>query len=441
MKKIILIVTMIVVLFVNCDDAGTPSPAQPVKEFSADVAIQWIGLQQELTKSTPGFDPLVASRAFAYTGLALYESMVKGMPGYNSVASPRIGSDINELPDEGTIHWPASANAGLALMIKSLYANTSAGNKQKIDSLESALENKFEKEVSSDIVQRSAAYGRKVAGLIFDWSKTDGGHEAYLSATNGNYMPPTGPGKWIPTPPALSQPIRPYWGNNRSFVANSANSTMPAPPPAYSEDENSEFYEAVMELYNISISLTPDDISVVKTWGDLPGNYGTPAHYTNIATQLIQQKGLNLDEAALTFAKHGMAIYEATICVFKAKYTYNVIRPVSYIQNELGNDLWTTVIGTPPHPEYPSAHAVIGGASYVVLESVFGENCAFVDRTHQHLFGTRSYNSLEAYAGEAAWSRVLGGIHYNFSSEAGLAQGEKVGALINLIPFKGGSGN
>src|SRR5690606_37403512 len=231
MKKIILIVTMIVVLFVNCDDAGTPSPAQPVKEFSADVAIQWIGLQQELTKSTPGFDPLVASRAFAYTGLALYESMVKGMPGYNSVASPRIGSDINELPDEGTIHWPASANAGLALMIKSLYANTSAGNKQKIDSLESALENKFEKEVSSDIVQRSAAYGRKVAGLIFDWSKTDGGHEAYLSATNGNYMPPTGPGKWIPTPPALSQPIRPYWGNNRSFVANSANSTMPAPPP------------------------------------------------------------------------------------------------------------------------------------------------------------------------------------------------------------------
>lgn len=428
-------------LFSYCDDSGTANPVQHAKEFSADVAIQWVDLQQDLTKTTPGFDPLAASRAFAYSGLALYESMVKGMQGYHSVASPRIGSDVNALPGNELIHWPASANAAMAFMLKNLYANTSTANKERIDSLEAALDDKFKSEVTAEIVEASATYGKKVAGLIFEWSKTDGGHEAYLSATNSNYVPPTGPGKWIPTPPGLSQPVRPYWGNNRTFVPNSATTTMPSPPLAYSTDQDSEFYEAVQELYEISISLTPENIAVVKTWGDLPGNYGTPAHYTNIATQLIKQKGLKLDDAALTYAKHGMAIYEATICVFKAKYTYNVIRPVSYIQNEMGNELWTSVIGTPPHPEYPSAHAVIGGASYVVLQDIFGENYAFVDRTHELSHGARSYENLEAYAAEAAWSRVLGGIHYKFSSQAGLAQGEKVGALINQIPFRSGGGN
>lgn len=441
MKKFILVAAAVSLLFSNCDDSGAAHPVHYPKEYSSDMAIQWVGLQQELTKTTPGFDPLVASRAFAYSGLALYESMVKGMQGYISVASPRIGSDINALPGDGVIHWPASANAAMAFILENLYANTSEENKTKIHALEEAFEEIFEGEVKPETVERSAAYGRKVAGLIFDWSKTDGGHEAYLSATNNNYVPPAGPGKWVPTPPGFSQPARPYWGNNRSFVPNSATTTMPPDPPAYSTDQDSDFYEAVHELYQLSISLTPDNIAVVKTWGDLAGNYGTPAHYTNIATQLISQKGLKLDEAAFTYAKHGMALYEATICVFKAKYTYNLIRPISYLQNEMGNELWTSVIGTPAHPEYPSAHAVIGGASYVALESIFGQNYSFVDRTHELLHGTRSYENLKAYATEAAWSRVLGGIHYRFSSEAGLEQGEKVGALINQIPFKAGPGN
>jgi hypothetical protein len=150
---------------------------------------------------------------------------------------------------------------------------------------------------------------------------------------------------------------------------------------------------------------------------------------------------MKLDEAALVYAKHGIAIYEATISVFKSKYAYNLIRPVSYIRNVLGHDTWSTVIGNPPHPEYPSAHATIGGASYVILESIFGKNYSFTDRTHENLYGVRSYENLKEYAVEAANSRFLGGIHYNFSAEAGLIQGEKVGNLVKKIPFKGNSGH
>jgi hypothetical protein len=444
MKKFMLIFVTILNLVTGCkewpdfpDQGGGKTPPY-AKKYPADVAIAWINLQKDLIKTTPGFDPLVAARSFAFSGLALYESVVKGMPGYRSVAYPRIGSDIGTLQKHQLIHWPASANAAMSFILKNLFATTSAANMTKIDSLEAAFTVRFQQEkIPNNILSQSAEYGERIAARIFDWSKTDGGHEAYLSAINSDYVPPTGPGLWIPTSPAFPKPIRPYWGNNRSFVPNSATLTLPTPPIAYSETPGSEFYQAVLDLYNKSLSLTEEEITIVKTWGDMPVNYGTSSHYTHIATQLIQENGMKLDQAAVVYAKHGMAIYEATICVFKAKYTYNLIRPVSYIQQALGHGTWSTVIGTPPHPEYPSAHATLGGASYVVLEKIFGKNYAFVDKTHENLYGTRSYNNLREYAVEAAKSRFLGGIHYNFSAEVGLAQGEKVGNLINSIQFKG----
>ena len=256
---------------------------------------------------------------------------------------------------------------------KKFIRHTSEANKATIDSLESALNSEYENKSTAQIVSASAEYGRKIANSIFEWSKSDGGHEAYNGAIDNSYVAPTGQGLWIPTPPALSKPIRPYWGNNRSFIPNSALSTAPRPPIPYSESPDSEFYKAVNEVYTISLSLKDEDIRIVRHWGDIPGNYNTPVHYTHIATQLIEENELKLDQAAVTYAKHGIAINEALISVFKAKYIHNLIRPISYIRNVLGHTAWNTVIGTPAHPEYPSAHATVGGACYTVLENIFGK--------------------------------------------------------------------
>jgi hypothetical protein len=445
MKKTILIFALLSFFLASCDPGPVDQPGEGVAgnytaKYPLDVAVEWTNLQQHLIKTTPGFDPLVASRSFGYSGLTLYESVVKGMPGYRSIVSPQVGKDINTVSGLQPVYWPASANAAMAYILKNLFANTSESNQHKIDSLELVFNTRFKDEVPAARVMRSADYGQKIAAHIFEWSKTDGGHEAYLSATNSDYVTPSGPGMWIPTSPAFPQPIRPYWGNNRSFVPNSAQTTMPPPPPAYSEESGTEFHTKADDVYTISLSLTTDEIAMVKSWADLPGHYGTPAHYTHIATQLIVENQLNLDQAALAYAKHGMALYDATICVFKAKYTYNLIRPISYIRNVFKQTSWNTVIGTPPHPEYPSAHAVIGGASYVVLETFFGKNYSFTDRTHENLYGARSYPTLKAYATEASHSRILGGLHYDFSATIGLSQGESVGSLINNLPFKTSSG-
>ena len=93
---------------------------------------------------------------------------------------------------------------------------------------------------------------------------------------------------------------------------------------------------------------------------------------------------------------------------------------------------WNPTNVTPPHPEYPAAHACVGRASSRIVEIALGKHFSFTDKTHASIYGApRTYNSPKAYSDEAAWSRVLGGIHYVASINAGRDQGEKVANLIN----------
>jgi hypothetical protein len=192
----------------------------------------------------------------------------------------------------------------------------------------------------------------------------------------------------------------------------------------------------VNELYTISLSLSHEDTIITKFWGDIPGNLNVPAHATNIVTQLINAEKMNLYEAAAVYAMHGIALYDAGISVLKTKYTYNLLRPVSYIRSVLQKPLWNTVIPTPAHPEYTAAHAVVSAASATVLEGIFGKKYKFSDHTYDAVYGTRTFNSFEDYAKEAGHSRVLAGIHYSPSIAIGLIQGRKVGDMVNKLKLK-----
>ena len=86
--------------------------APPASAYSASVAYEWFYLVSQLLQQTPGNSPPVAARTLGYLGLTLYESVVPGMPGYQSLAG-----QLNELsslpwaqPDE-PLHWPTVANS------------------------------------------------------------------------------------------------------------------------------------------------------------------------------------------------------------------------------------------------------------------------------------------------------------------------------------------
>ena len=438
MKKLLFMIAvmmLVISLFTSC----FKDPLSPqAKTYPSDVAVAWMNLHMKLTMTTPGFNSIVSDRSFAYAGLTLYESVVPGMKDYQSIAMQLGNVNLTSLPayTAGAYFWPASANAAMASITRSLFASTSVANMTTIDSLEKVFHTQFQSESSSTELNNSEAFGKQVATAIFEWSKTDGGHEANLHVTSASYIPPTGPGLWIPTPPAFGAPIHPYWGNNRSFVPGIAAATQPAAPIAYSDDPTSPFYAMVNELYTISLSLTHEDSTIVKFWGDLPVNFNVPAHATSILSQLVVSNHLKLDKAAFAYVKHGMAMYDASISVMKTKYTYNLIRPVSYIRGVMNHPGWNSVIPTPPHPEYSAAHAVISGAAVEVLEDIFGTHYSFTDHSYDNLYGARTYASFDDYAKEAGHSRVLGGLHYKPSVMIGLIQGRKVCEAVNKLHFQ-----
>jgi len=437
MKKLFFIGSLCIFFNAGCRKPDTHIPS--AKKYSPDVAIAWMNLHMRLTRTTPGFNSVVTARSFGYAGLALYESIVPGIRDGRSIVSQMndAGSLDYQLAKKNNVsyYWPASANAAMALITKSLFGNTSTANIATIDSLEMAFHTQFQTQAKPNELEVSEAFGKLVADAIFQWSKTDGGHEAYAHVTSPEYVPPSGPGLWIPTPPLFGAPVHPYWGSNRSFVPGIADATQPGPPVPYSEDTASSFYKMADELYSISLSRSPEDTIIAKFWGDLPQNYNVPSHATNILTQLIILKKFRLDEAAVAYAKHGVALNDAVISVLKTKYTYNVIRPVSYIRSVKNQPDWNTVIPTPSHPEYPAAHGVVSASCSAVLEDIFGKNFSFTDYTYDTLYGARKFNSFEDYAWEAGRSRILAGIHYRPSVMTGLEQGRKVGEAVNRLPF------
>lgn len=429
------IFVLLIVIFAGCKKHDFPGT--PAGHYSADVATDWMKLQIRLTRSTPGFNSVVSNRSFGYAGLTLFESIVPGIKGGKSVLPQFGASAIAPAKISALYYWPASANAAMASITKNLFANTSAANMLSIDSLEAAYTAKFKSRATNEQLQNSVTFGQSVAAAIFDWSRKDGSDAPYLHITDSTYIPPSGPGLWIPTPPAFGLAVLPHWGNNRSFIPGIAAATQPEAPLAYSEDAKSPFYQMVSELYNVSLSLTHEDSTTVKFWADgIPGNLNVPAHATNILIQLVELNKLDLENAAIAYAKHSIALYDASISSFKTKYKYNLIRPVSYIRNVMGHTDWNSVIVTPSFPEYTAAHAVVSAASATVLESIFGKSYSFTDHTYDASYGARSFSSFDNYAKEAGHSRVLGGLHYSPSVATGLAQGRKVGTRVNQLRLR-----
>nr|WP_315465423.1 vanadium-dependent haloperoxidase [uncultured Rhodoferax sp.] len=418
---------------------------RPAQDYSASVATDWFSLALLLTQQTPGYSPPVASRALAYLGLTLYESVVPGMPQNRSLAG-----QLNELqslpwaqPDE-VLHWPTVANAAMASMMRMMFPHASAENKARIDLLERSLPLRHTQDfdpqaVTAEVGNRSETFGKLMAMAIMTWARTDGGHEAWgpLRRNQQNYVPPSGEGQWSATPPAFAAPLLPWWGDIRPFVLKSGSDCAAPPIPAYSEAPGSAFYKEAQELYRVSNQATQEQRQVALYWADDPLKTPTPAgHWTFIAGDLLKHNKATLAQAARTYAQLNMAMADAFIAGWKTKYTVNLLRPVTYIQLVIDSNWVPTLMHTPPFPEYPSGHSVQSSAAAGVLEQVFGANKPFTDNTHNDRgWGPRTFASFRAAADEAAISRMYGGIHFRSGIEGGKVQGRCVAQHVLALKF------
>jgi hypothetical protein len=116
----------------------------PASQFNSEIALAWFKLQLQLAKEAPGFSPPVASRAFAYAGVALYEAIVPGMPTHQSLAGQLNGlTTAPQHEANAGYHWPTVANSALASIVKRLYANAPPWEIAAITSLEEQYNRQF----------------------------------------------------------------------------------------------------------------------------------------------------------------------------------------------------------------------------------------------------------------------------------------------------------
>jgi hypothetical protein len=421
------------------DGPPVARPWREATEHPAEVAHLWFDLARELVTRTPGFSPPVASRAFAYAAVCLHEAVVPGAPGHRSLAG-----QLNELPTLPQVRdvaydWSAAANAALASVFRQLWSNASAEDLRAVDRLERQLRAAFTRGVPPGVLERSQRWGRQVAAAVHGWSLHDGGHGAALGGSSSSYVPPEGPGRWEPTPPDRLPALQPSWGTNRCFVLPANASCPTGTPTRYDPAPGSTFDREALEVYDAVEGATVEQRDIARFWADDPGVTATPpGHAISITAQLARADELDLMTAAEAYAKVGLAVADAFIVCWRAKYEVNLLRPITYLQRHVdpswGSASRPLPVTTPPFPEYPSGHSVQSAAAAEVLADLFGPDRRFTDHTHDRLgFAPRSFTSFEHAAQQAAMSRLFGGIHFRPAIEHGLEQGRCVGRAVNAL--------
>ncbi len=412
-----------------------------------DVATTWADMSLSIAKNTPANSPTFASRGFGYIGLTMYESIVQGYPTHNTLAGQLNGLAKLPKPEVNAEYdWILSLNAGQAFILKSIYNQTSDVNKHRIDSLEEKIYDQFSENRNQDVVARSVGYGKAVALAIFEWSKTDGGHRAYLHNFDKKILTPTKPGSW--EPPLYGQsfshyPLHPHWGANRTFLQ--VNSELPTPEMVpYDTAKQSDYYKQIMSVYKKNISVTQEEKEASLWWADDPGETFTPpGHSYYLATLVIKKQNPELIKCSETYARVGMATADAFINCWKWKYHFWSERPSSFIAKHI-DERWESFWPDPPFPAFPSGHATQAGATATVLIDLFGENVTLIDSAHALRprdelrnvdFKPRIFTSFWQVAKETADSRFYGGIHSPQDNEVGLAEGSKMGRNVNALKW------
>ena len=197
-----------------------------------------------------------------------------------------------------------------------------------------------------------------------------------------------------------NQPIEPRAGEWGTWLLSSTDDVRPAPPP----DATATLAE-IAQLKELAAERDADAEALVAYW-----DAGSPS-YRWISLALAQHAAARIPPGPVYsrgIALLNVAIYDAMVAAWDAKYTYHRLRP-SQVDGTL-----TTLLDVPDSPSYPSEHAVAAGAASTILTYLFPDNAA--------LFAEK--------AEEAARSRLVAGVQYPSDVEAGLALGRAVAEQV-----------
>src|SRR5213083_2046174 len=318
---------------------------------NADVVTEWNNAALDAIRAGHS-PPPIASRSLAILHVSIYDAV----NGIDRTHEPYLVQSF--APAGASREAAASAAAHEALV------NLFPAAKSSFDALHAA------------ILATVPNGPQKIAGIV--WGEFVANQILAARANDGwnaTVLPPggSGPGVWVPTPPAFLPYLLPQWGFVVPFGMSSSSQFRPPGPPSLDSQQYAADYDEVKELgAAVGSTRTAEQTEIALFWADGAGTETPPGHWNTIAQIIADARGNTLEENARLFALLNISMADAAICAWDAKYTYHFWRPVTAIAFAEPELNWMPLLVTPPFPEYTSGHSTFSGAGATVLPLFYG---------------------------------------------------------------------
>jgi hypothetical protein len=317
----------------------------------------------------------------------------------------------------------AAASAAAYGVLRALFPNRGAQYEAAYDSRVAAIP-------ADDARAKGLALGREVAAAVVALRANDG-----RSVALAPYVSGTAPGKFRSASPT---PFNRHVPFIKTFSLTRVDQFRPPPPPALdSAAYATSFAESKAGGGTVSAARTAEQFEIARFHTELPALFVTRnlGRFASSTADAVEAARL----MAFIYVVHADTIGAC----FEAKYFYEAWRPLSAIPlaDEDGNAAtisdatWTPVVPTPNHPEYPAAHSCTSGGLGETLRQYHGTRQVAYAFDSAVTGTTRTYATTDALNDESRVARVYGGMHFGFSTDAGVELGTRVAQWVAAHHF------
>jgi len=439
-------------LLAACGDSGTTAPAARETPLDAaddapllwrapatpgtmrDAVLAWNGIIDAFFQPPlfGGQSPPEEARSYAMANVATHDAL--------NAIDHRYAPYVYR----GTVSRPVSGEAAIAAAVHGVLASlgSSLGATASVEFVDLKYQEVLDAVPDGPAKIAGVALGEAVAAAVLEARVDDGSDAPFIlpftsAGTPGAFRP------LIPDPSATEisgvAPL-PLWGTVRPFVLPSvapfrarapygaATLTEAVQTPQYLAD-----YAETRALGGVVSERTQDQTDIGFFWieSSAPG-------WNRVARTILGRRQETAWRTARILAEMHLAMADAYIANFDSKYSWKFWRPVTAIRlgnmdpSTPGDATWDAASsasdlgGTPPIPEWPSAHAMAGGAAAEVLRLEIPGTTQFTMTTPTALHGPRHYASVDDAARDNSLSRIYVGFHWR----AATVEGERLGRLV-----------
>jgi hypothetical protein len=375
----------------------------------------------------PFSNPPYAARAYSYVSTAQYDAMKVAWYykyQFNRPAPYTNDSGIQALVPKTDLPAYPSEDAVMsgvtAELLKALFpAAVEEITRRAADQRSAAL---WSGKASSSDISAGLALGKSIAALFTARAANDGMKNAIGTKAQWQQLADNatsrGETPWVSLDAPARPPMLPFFGQVKAWMMTPQQiiNERPLPPPSTA---SAEMKDQVDEVKYYADNLTRERIAIVHKWADGAGTYAPPGHWNDIAAEYIRDANFSEVRAARAYALLNMAMHDAAVGCWEAKFFYFNPRPT---QMDTGIRTGT---GIPNFPAYTSGHSTFSSAAATVLSYLFPVQAEY----------------FNAQAQEASVSRLYGAIHYRADIDAGANHGKRIGSYTVTFATNDGAGN